>query len=200
MIRTAAAPRFSHCAIVRFQDCDPAGVVFFARVFEFFHDAYAAFLADAGLPLPRLLAEKAFMTPIVHAEADYQTPLRCGDEIRTTLSSLQLGHSSMTLRYRLEKLRGQPTTQAKATAYEGASTNPVSATATDAAADAATDAAADAATDAAADAATDAATDATTAILSATGMTVHVFVDGTSFTKIPIPPEAHAAFQKYLGP
>ncbi|MCB9654957.1 MAG: acyl-CoA thioesterase [Deltaproteobacteria bacterium] len=146
MNRTAAEPSFSHRAIVRFQDCDPAGVVFFARVFEFFHDAYAAFLTKAGLPLSRLLDEKVFMTPIVHAEADYHSPLRCGDEIQTTLCAITLGRSSMTIRYQIEKL------SPKAPAPERC----------------------------------------------ATGTTVHVFVDGTSFAKIPIPPDARAALEPHI--
>ncbi|MDM7914542.1 MAG: hypothetical protein QUU85_04650 [Candidatus Eisenbacteria bacterium] len=36
---------------VRFHEADPAGIVFFARVFRYAHDAYEAWLRSIGLPL-----------------------------------------------------------------------------------------------------------------------------------------------------
>ena len=36
---------------IRFQDIDAAGIIFYPRVLEMFHDAYAAFLTFAGSPL-----------------------------------------------------------------------------------------------------------------------------------------------------
>ena len=36
----AAPAGFTHHLPARFQDCDAAGIVFYARVFDYFHDAY----------------------------------------------------------------------------------------------------------------------------------------------------------------
>ena len=44
----AAPAGFTHRMLARFQDVDAAGIVFFARIFDYFHDAYVAFFAAHG--------------------------------------------------------------------------------------------------------------------------------------------------------
>jgi len=84
---------------VRFQDIDAAGIVFFARIFDYFHDAYAGLMASRGLPLPALLARTDWLVPLVRAEADYQRPLRHGDEVTVAVTAVALGRSSLTVDY-----------------------------------------------------------------------------------------------------
>ena len=85
----------------RFQDVDAAGIVFFARVLEYFHDAYLAFLADAGQPLPAVLAERRWAAPLRHAEADYLRPIRFGDALRAQLVRARFEGSTLTVGHRL---------------------------------------------------------------------------------------------------
>lgn len=112
--RTAAAPfsraellaapvGFSHELRVRFQDVDAASIVFFARILDYCHDAYVAFLADAGCPLDASLRESRWMAPLVHAEADFIRPLRFGDRVLVRLVAARVRESRYTVGYRLER-------------------------------------------------------------------------------------------------
>ncbi|MBP7146127.1 MAG: acyl-CoA thioesterase [Acidobacteria bacterium] len=85
----------------RLQDVDAAGVVFFARVFEYFHDALMAFLESAGFPIPRLLHEGRVLSPIAHAEADYFQPVRFGDRLQAEVVKAHVEGSRVTIGYRL---------------------------------------------------------------------------------------------------
>ncbi len=93
---------FSRRTRVRFQDVDAAGIVFFARVFDLFHDTYLEWLAAAGVDVPRALRERTWGAPLVHAEADYAAPLRYGDEIDVVLEAIEEGKTSILVRYRIE--------------------------------------------------------------------------------------------------
>lgn len=78
---TETAPIFYHPYRVLFQDIDAAGIVFFARFFEIFHDAYVEALRAGGCDLVTVLKEKQWAAPLVSAHADYRRPLRFGDEV-----------------------------------------------------------------------------------------------------------------------
>jgi YbgC/YbaW family acyl-CoA thioester hydrolase len=94
-------PLFEHRREVRFQDVDAAGIVFFARVFEYFHDAYFALLAAHGLDMPRLLREGAWGAPIGHVEADFKAPMRFGEKIVVGIDRGEIGRTSLTVDYRV---------------------------------------------------------------------------------------------------
>ncbi len=71
---------FTHPITVRFQDVDAAGIVFFARIAEYFHDGYFAFLtARGGLDLPEAMRSAPWVAPMLHLECDFFAPLRFGD-------------------------------------------------------------------------------------------------------------------------
>lgn len=97
-----ARPGFAHRMHVPFQHVDAAGIVFYARVFEYFHDAYVAFAAEAGEPLHLAIAEQRWAAPLVHAEADYLAPLRFGDQVDVQLVAARLDGSKLTVGYRIE--------------------------------------------------------------------------------------------------
>lgn len=85
---------------VRFQDVDAAGIVFFARFFDYVHGAYEGFLAAAGAPLPEVLREKSWAAPLRHAEADYLRPARYGDILLIELVAAHSEQSEITLGWR----------------------------------------------------------------------------------------------------
>jgi 1,4-dihydroxy-2-naphthoyl-CoA hydrolase len=99
----AAPAGFSHELRVRFQDVDAAGIVFFARILDYCHDAYVAFLEAAGCPLDASLREGRWMAPLVHAEADFIRPLRFGERLIVHIVAARLRETSYTLGYRLER-------------------------------------------------------------------------------------------------
>jgi YbgC/YbaW family acyl-CoA thioester hydrolase len=92
---------FVHRTSARFQDVDAAGIVFFARVFDYFHDAYAAFLAEGGLPLPEILRARAWAAPLRRAEADYLSPIRFGDPLEVALVHADWEASTLSVGYRV---------------------------------------------------------------------------------------------------
>ena len=97
-----AVPPFTYERLVRFPDVDAAGVVFFARYLEWFHDAYFAWLAANGIDPTRMFEPGGWGTPLVHAEADYQASLVPGDRVTISIVAEKIGGSSFTLGYRME--------------------------------------------------------------------------------------------------
>ena len=107
-LRDAPAPLFAEPRVVRFQDIDAAGIVFYPRVLEYFSDAYLTMLVARGYDLPRELARATVGYPLVHAEADYLRPLRYGDAIKVEVISPRLGDTSFRVGYRLKTESGHP--------------------------------------------------------------------------------------------
>jgi YbgC/YbaW family acyl-CoA thioester hydrolase len=99
-------PAFIHHQPVRFHEVDPAGIVFFARYFQYAHDAQEAWLKQIGYPLEIPIAERDAMLPLVHAEADYHAPLRTGQEMTIELRVVRLGEHSFTLRTKIGSAGG----------------------------------------------------------------------------------------------
>ncbi len=94
---------FADRRAIRFQDIDAAGIIFYPRVLEMFHDAYAAFLAFAGCPLPEVLKSGTWLAPVRHAEADYFKPLRFGDPVSVEICRAHLAETEATLGYRVAR-------------------------------------------------------------------------------------------------
>lgn len=96
---------------VRFQDVDAAGIVFFARIYDYAHDAFVLFLREIGLPLEGLLPAARSDAgpgqtidvgmPIVHAEADYRAALRFGEVVDIRVAPPEIGETSIKMAYEL---------------------------------------------------------------------------------------------------
>ncbi len=96
-----------HHHIVRFGECDPAGVVYFPVFFDWFHQAMESwFDAALGIPYAEVLQTIGF--PAVHTEADFRRPCRIGEELRIALSVGELSRKSMRLEYRVIGPDGRP--------------------------------------------------------------------------------------------
>ena len=92
---------FEYRLTVPFQDIDAAGVVFYAHLFRYAHEAYEHFMQQIGCSLQALLAEDTYLLPLVHAQADYRRPLRYADKLKIEIRLKQLGQTSFTLDYRV---------------------------------------------------------------------------------------------------
>jgi YbgC/YbaW family acyl-CoA thioester hydrolase len=92
---------FAQRRAVRFQDVDAAGIVFFPRVLEYFHDVYMAFYDSLGVSIAEVIATRAWAAPLKHAEADFLRPLRFGQEIEVAMVSGQWEKGRLTVRYRV---------------------------------------------------------------------------------------------------
>lgn len=96
---------------VRLHDTDAAGVLFFGHLFRHLHDAYESFMRSIKFPLPELIAPTtpgvSVALPIVHAEADYLSPLHHGDRVRVRLTVAEIRIRSFALDYVLEDGRAR---------------------------------------------------------------------------------------------
>lgn len=93
---------FRYCRTIRFHETDAAGVVYFANVLAFCHEAYEAALQESAIDFSQFFsASNRSPVPIAHAEADYFMPLFVGDRIAITLVPKQLTLYSYEIRYTL---------------------------------------------------------------------------------------------------
>ena len=94
---------FSSKRVVRFNDIDAAGVVYFARILEYCHELYEDWLTSLEMPLSRVLGERLWIAPLRHAEADFKSPLRLGDEMQLDLVLGEIQETGeLTLLFRLQ--------------------------------------------------------------------------------------------------
>ena len=89
--------------VVRFQDVDAAGIVFFARTFDYFHDAYVACLRERGASLEAALRSGEWAAPLRRAEAEYLRPLHFGDAIDVSVVAVRIDETEWTVEYRIDR-------------------------------------------------------------------------------------------------
>ncbi len=109
------APAYAQTRAVRFQDVDAAGIIFYPRLLEYFHDAYLEFLTHVGQPLHASLGRAPWLSPIRHAEADFLRPLRFGDTVQVALvaahTSPEAEPNEVTIGFRIVNVEtGEPAT------------------------------------------------------------------------------------------
>ena len=88
---------------IKLYQTDAAGLLFFSRLFEIAYDAYQDLLEKSSLSLSEILKNEPFLTPVVHAEADYRMPLEAGDRIEVRMTVENIGRTSCTLLYDIIK-------------------------------------------------------------------------------------------------
>lgn len=84
---------------VRFEDVDPAGLVFFPRYLAWCHVAMERFFDGIEGGYAGLIMRRRVGFPAVHVSADWKAPLRYGDVARIETSVTKIGTTSFTLRY-----------------------------------------------------------------------------------------------------
>jgi 4-hydroxybenzoyl-CoA thioesterase len=88
---------------VEWGHCDPAGIVFNPRFFEYFDWSTATLLEAAlGLPKPALLLRYELAgIPLVDTGATFLSPARFGDVVQVTSTIVELKRSAFSVRHRL---------------------------------------------------------------------------------------------------
>jgi 4-hydroxybenzoyl-CoA thioesterase len=85
---------------IRFEHCDTAGIVFFARYFTMMQGAVEAwFEAELGLDYADIIQRRRVGLGYVRAECDYVKPARLGDVLSLTLLVERVGRSSVGLAF-----------------------------------------------------------------------------------------------------
>jgi 4-hydroxybenzoyl-CoA thioesterase len=98
--QTAIASRgpesFQTEVLVRFADCDPAGIVFYPRFLEMFNNLVEDW-CSTGLhfSFDDIVIKNGWGLPTVHLEADFISPSRLGEVLTAKLYVRSLGTSSI---------------------------------------------------------------------------------------------------------
>jgi 1,4-dihydroxy-2-naphthoyl-CoA hydrolase len=92
---------FETSKIVRLGHTDAAGRLYFARQFDFVHEAYEDWLEHVGVQIRDLVEDPAGGLPIVHAESSYKGQLFTGDRVAITVAVEAHSPRSFTLAYTL---------------------------------------------------------------------------------------------------
>ncbi len=88
---------------IEWGDCDPAGIIFYARYFDIF-DISTTMLIERALGMNKIEYLKAFGIighPLVHTRGRFLRPTRFGDEVAIETAVAACGRSSFKLEHRL---------------------------------------------------------------------------------------------------
>lgn len=91
---------FSTRITVRFGDVDPVGLVYYPKIFHYFHIAMEDFFtARCGTTYQRLMMDERIGFPTVNTRAEFFVPIVYGDEIDVEVFVSRMGRSSATFEY-----------------------------------------------------------------------------------------------------
>jgi 4-hydroxybenzoyl-CoA thioesterase len=94
--------------VIRFSECDPAGIVFYPQYFVMFNDVLEDWFSDElGVGFDTLVVERRIGVPTVRLEVDFSAVSRMGDEVVLSLAIERLGRRSLTLALRCESREGE---------------------------------------------------------------------------------------------
>ena len=102
-------PRFTRERLIRFSDCDPAGIVFYPQYFVMLNGLVEDWFNDElGIGYAALILERRIGLPTVRLEVDFQAVSRLGDHVRLALQVDRLGGRSLTLSLGISAADGGP--------------------------------------------------------------------------------------------
>jgi 4-hydroxybenzoyl-CoA thioesterase len=100
-VSEAARPKmepYRKQVLVRFGDCDAAGIVFYPRYLEMFNSLVEDWYHDElHFSFTEIVTTRGWGLPTVHLEVDFVAPSRFGDLLSATLSVRELGTTSVHL-------------------------------------------------------------------------------------------------------
>ena len=103
------APRFTRERLIRFSDCDPAGIVFYPQYFVMLNGLVEDWFNDElGIGYAALILERRIGLPTVRLEVDFQAVSRLGDHVGLALQVDRLGGRSLTLALEVSGADGGP--------------------------------------------------------------------------------------------
>ena len=88
---------------IEWGDCDPAGIVFYPRYFEWFDACAAALFEAAGFPRGDLVSRQGIVIPMVDTRSRFLIPSRFDDELTVETTITRFGRSSFDVHHRILK-------------------------------------------------------------------------------------------------
>lgn len=95
--------RFQTMRILRFGDCDPAGIAYFPSYFHFLNGVVEEWWETLGFPWRGLFQERRIGLPTVQLDTQFLAPGFLGDRLTFSFEITKLGSRSMTLRHEVER-------------------------------------------------------------------------------------------------
>ena len=84
--------------LIRFSDCDPAGIVFYPQYFVMFNGLVEDWVEEGlGIGFRKLVIGRRIGLPTVRLEADFRAVSKMGDKVLLSLRVQRLGSRSITL-------------------------------------------------------------------------------------------------------
>jgi acyl-CoA thioester hydrolase len=90
---------------VRWSECDPAGVAYYANYFSFYEAAVVAFMEEQGTSWQVLLEAHGVRFPRVDARCRYRASVTFGDQIRVRFRLTELRARVATMVFSVDRLR-----------------------------------------------------------------------------------------------
>ena len=104
----AATGVFQRERMIRFSDCDPAGIVFYPQYFVMFNGLVEDWVEEGlGVGFRQLLMERRIGLPTVRLEADFRAVSRMGDRVLLSLQVQRLGSKSIRLSSQCASIDGE---------------------------------------------------------------------------------------------
>jgi 4-hydroxybenzoyl-CoA thioesterase len=95
---SGGARRFERRRRIRFEDCDPAGIVFFPNYLTMFVSLLEDFVCEElAIPYADLVGARRIGLPTVSLSCEFTYPSRLGDNVSLGLRVLRLGNTSISL-------------------------------------------------------------------------------------------------------
>ena len=91
---------------INFFDCDPAGILFYGRIYEVCHAAYEAMISSFSLNENYWNNDK-YVVPIISSSAKYRVPVNYKDTLTVEINVITLKNSSFELEYTCKNQIGQ---------------------------------------------------------------------------------------------
>lgn len=91
-------PKFTRERLIRFSDCDPAGIVFYPQYFVMLNGLVEDWFNDElGIAYAALVLDRRIGLPTVRLEVDFRAVSRLGDHVDLSLQVDRLGGRSLGL-------------------------------------------------------------------------------------------------------
>ncbi len=99
---------------INFYDCDPAGILFYAKIYELCHSVYEEMIQSFNLK-ENYWANDDYVVPIIHSEATYHKPLVYNSFATIELSVESISSSAFKLSYTCKNENGDLCVKVKTT-------------------------------------------------------------------------------------
>jgi len=90
---------FTRDITIRFEHCDPAGIIFYPRFFALVNETVEDWFADLGHDFKTLHVDQRRGVPTVRFESEFVAPVRIGDRLKQSLGVEAIGNASLELKH-----------------------------------------------------------------------------------------------------